>query len=268
MTIYSLYIYDRLCSTPSDPHTLLTHILSLRHCSCVYYQDWHRSKTLKAANEGMMLPGVAYQVLSHNEQAAIGTQRPRSDLSLSSGIVVAVNDEVPAAPAPVNTGLPFDEESKLVYGVVLSLRNMIRKLSGKYVHPRPIRLCLSRDAAVSPPRRAPQGRAVRQLPHLDVQAASVRDALGLQVRDAQRPARGLAALHPAPDLFGAVPGVRRAQPDHGHGLARARHRQRVLPHEHGSHGQGAQCVSIKMHDIWIYDMRHATEMAANLPKYV
>jgi hypothetical protein len=28
-------------------------------------------------------------------------------------------------------GLPFDEEAKLVYGVVLSLRNMAKKLAGK-----------------------------------------------------------------------------------------------------------------------------------------
>lgn len=30
-------------------------------------------------------------------------------------------------------GLPFDEEAKLVYGVVLSLRNMVKKLSGRCV---------------------------------------------------------------------------------------------------------------------------------------
>jgi len=30
--------------------------------------------------------------------------------------------------------LPFDEEAKLVYGVILSLRNMIRKLSGRDEH--------------------------------------------------------------------------------------------------------------------------------------
>ena len=29
--------------------------------------------------------------------------------------------------------MPFDEESKLVYGVVLSLRNMVKRLSGRYV---------------------------------------------------------------------------------------------------------------------------------------
>ena len=28
-------------------------------------------------------------------------------------------------------GLPFDEEAKLVYGVVMSLRNMVKKLSGR-----------------------------------------------------------------------------------------------------------------------------------------
>ncbi|KAL0566980.1 Trafficking protein particle complex subunit BET5 [Marasmius crinis-equi] len=30
-----------------------------------------------------------------------------------------------------STGLSFDEEAKLVYGVVLSLRNMIKKISGR-----------------------------------------------------------------------------------------------------------------------------------------
>ena len=34
-----------------------------------------------------------------------------------------------------STGLPFDEEAKLVYGVVISLRNMIKKISGRYVIP-------------------------------------------------------------------------------------------------------------------------------------
>ena len=41
-----------------------------------------------------------------------------------------------SAPAASNsTGLPFDEEAKLVYGVVISLRNMIKKISGRYVIP-------------------------------------------------------------------------------------------------------------------------------------
>jgi hypothetical protein len=34
-------------------------------------------------------------------------------------------------PAAHQRGLPFDEEAKLVYGVVMSLRHMIKKLSGR-----------------------------------------------------------------------------------------------------------------------------------------
>jgi len=52
---------------------------------------------------------------------------------------VAVNEnqqmsspqQTPIASKPATSVLPFDEEAKLVYGVVLSLRNMIRKLSGR-----------------------------------------------------------------------------------------------------------------------------------------
>jgi hypothetical protein len=38
------------------------------------------------------------------------------------------NDQTQASKNP---GLPFDEEAKLVYGVVFSLRNMVQKLAGK-----------------------------------------------------------------------------------------------------------------------------------------
>ena len=66
------------------------------------------------------------------------TASPRNTLNISSGIVVAVAE--PATPAPAATvattanmsALPFDEEAKLVYGVLISLRNMVKKLSGRY----------------------------------------------------------------------------------------------------------------------------------------
>ena len=51
------------------------------------------------------------------------TQHPNSSVS---GVGVQ-----PAVGGGQSTGLSFDEEAKLVYGVVLSLRNMIKKLSGK-----------------------------------------------------------------------------------------------------------------------------------------
>ncbi|EJD36047.1 snare-like protein [Auricularia subglabra TFB-10046 SS5] len=132
--IYSLYVFDR-------------------HCACIYYQDWHRAKRPRPAAEGMILAGVSRAVSVQNAGAA-GTQSafssPRNTLSSNSGIVLAVaNDGGPTLalsptreqppsplatqppPPPPMTALPFDEESKLVYGVLLSLRNMIKKLSGR-----------------------------------------------------------------------------------------------------------------------------------------
>ncbi|KAG8956214.1 TRAPP subunit bet5 [Tulasnella sp. 424] len=110
MTVYSLYIYDR-------------------HCQCVFYHDWQRVKKARPANEGIMLSHVS---------ASTDITSPRNTLSVSSGIVIASTDSAPPTPAiapPVSsanlTSLPFDEEAKLVYGVILSLRNMAKKLSGR-----------------------------------------------------------------------------------------------------------------------------------------
>ncbi|KAJ7045574.1 TRAPP complex subunit bet5 [Mycena alexandri] len=132
MTIHSLYIYDR-------------------HCICVYYQDWHRTRRPKPAVEGGILPAVS-QAVSPSPHLAntpgsvySGYGSPRNTLSSNTGVVVAVNDmlaqapptpllQAPPSPSPAtltSTGLAFDEEAKLVYGVILSLRNMVKKLSGR-----------------------------------------------------------------------------------------------------------------------------------------
>ena len=120
---------------------------SCRHCTCVYYQDWHRTNRPKPAVEGGILPGVS-QAVSHvastsaDVNPGLSFNSPRNTLSSTTGMVVAMNEnsnQVPTTPslslsaASNSTGLPFDEEAKLVYGVVISLRNMIKKISGRYV---------------------------------------------------------------------------------------------------------------------------------------
>jgi len=144
MTVYCLYIFDR-------------------HCNCVYYHDWqHRTKRPKRANEGgALLPGVSHALSppppSTSTSAPSSTSgtpfsSPRNTLTSTSGILVAFGDAsqtqspgtTPPPPPPLppppppsgaassaSAGLPFDEEAKLVYGVVLSLRNMVKRLSGR-----------------------------------------------------------------------------------------------------------------------------------------
>lgn len=96
----------------------------------MYYHDWQRVKKARPANEGVMLPNVAGKTVG----GAVAS--PRNTLNVTSGTVIAVHDApgaTTATPAPQAnlTTLPFDEEAKLVYGVVISLRNMAKKLSGR-----------------------------------------------------------------------------------------------------------------------------------------
>lgn len=128
MTINSLYIYDR-------------------HCTCVYYQDWHRTRRPKPAVEGGILPAVSQAISPQptldpttTTTSSSNFNSPRNTLSSSTGVVVATNSNPNEPPTPLlatnppgtsSTGLAFDEEAKLVYGVVISLRNMIKKLSGR-----------------------------------------------------------------------------------------------------------------------------------------
>ncbi|KAF4598565.1 TRAPP subunit bet5 [Pleurotus pulmonarius] len=122
----------------------------IRHCACVYYQDWHRTKRPRVAVEGGILPGVSQVIAPAKSMDASPAvpgstiSSPRNTLSSTSGVVVAVGDSAepqgnallqtnapPASSSVAPTGLPFDEEAKLVYGVILSLRNMVKKLSGR-----------------------------------------------------------------------------------------------------------------------------------------
>jgi hypothetical protein len=93
---------------------------------------------------------------------------PRNTLSSTTGLVVAVGEDPPVQNplehARSNT-LPFDEEAKLVYGVIISLRNMVKKLSGRYAFTSLFHPTLSDPVH--------KRRAVYQLSHLDIQTSLV-----------------------------------------------------------------------------------------------
>lgn len=102
----------------------------------MYYQDWNRSHRPKRASAAGLLPAVCREVSA--EPGSLPTYSPHNSLSATSGVVVVSIEEAANLPAPqastaatTSTGLPFDEETKLVYGVILSLRNMVQKLSGR-----------------------------------------------------------------------------------------------------------------------------------------
>lgn len=88
--------------------------------------------------EGNILPNVSRAVISSTTTDGPHERNPNL-LTTNSGVVVAVGE--PQTPMPGGNalqsqqkqGLPFDEEAKLVFGLILSLRSMIKKLSGKYV---------------------------------------------------------------------------------------------------------------------------------------
>jgi hypothetical protein len=55
-----------------------------------------------------------------------------NDATVQPPVTPLLQTPVPVPPVALSsTGLAFDEETKLVYGVILSLRNMIRKISGR-----------------------------------------------------------------------------------------------------------------------------------------
>jgi len=115
MTIFSLYIFDR-------------------HCDCVYYQDWHRTRSVRPPGAKNFRPGVHRLPLPPSVTNQPNGIQPRESIfsnRTSGSSTVAPNGVPNGTVGSPGRGLPFDEEAKLVYGVVLSLRNMVKKLSGR-----------------------------------------------------------------------------------------------------------------------------------------
>ncbi|KAF8929143.1 TRAPP subunit bet5 [Dissophora ornata] len=86
--IYNMYIFDR-------------------HCQCIYYHDWHRGHTGKNAFDQHSDPLASHPSGGGGGSTTTTTTMtdPRQGMNMS-----------------------LEEEGKLVYGVVYSLRNLVKKL--------------------------------------------------------------------------------------------------------------------------------------------
>jgi hypothetical protein len=140
MTIHNLYIFDR-------------------HCQCIYFQKWTHNN--KSASGNTNLTSSANGTSSNNNSSQLGNSSSRlgglattanssSRFSTSSAASSSNNVGVDTlirsgedntlqsqtgitqqSGLAAGSVISIEEEAKLVYGVVLSLRNFVRKLSGK-----------------------------------------------------------------------------------------------------------------------------------------
>ncbi|KAG2207732.1 hypothetical protein INT47_011852 [Mucor saturninus] len=130
MTIHNLYIFDR-------------------HCQCIYFQKWTHSKTNTNTNTATSNNGTSNNNSQlGNSNSRLGGLATSSRFSTSSAASSVADQSSPNANSLIRsednhqTGITqqsglaagsvisIEEEAKLVYGVVLSLRNFVRKLSG------------------------------------------------------------------------------------------------------------------------------------------
>ncbi|CEQ41948.1 SPOSA6832_03699, partial [Sporobolomyces salmonicolor] len=113
----SLYIYDR-------------------HCTCCFYADPSSSARPKPPGPST-LPNVLPPAPPSSDLARLSASSPGVGSELSGPTAAGAGRIAGAAAAqeqPASRGrLAFDEEAKLVYGVVFSLRNMVKKLSSRSV---------------------------------------------------------------------------------------------------------------------------------------
>ncbi|GAA5979106.1 hypothetical protein JCM11641_004975 [Rhodosporidiobolus odoratus] len=116
MVVYSLYIYDR-------------------HCTCCFYSDLGANSIRDPGPSTLpsVLPPSASTSSSLPSELAEERGHSVPDGAINSGGVTARDAPADRADraAKGKGRLAFDEEAKLVYGVVFSLRNMVNKLSSR-----------------------------------------------------------------------------------------------------------------------------------------
>ncbi|ORX44756.1 snare-like protein [Hesseltinella vesiculosa] len=114
MTIYNLYIFDR-------------------HCQCIYFQKWtHAPKGSASANTsqtGSRLGSRLSHSTTSSSEPMNTTQLSSHNQSIPEGALLTQQSGMAAG-----SMISMEEEAKLVYGVILSLRNFVRKLSSTSDH--------------------------------------------------------------------------------------------------------------------------------------
>lgn len=110
MQVYSLWVFDR-------------------HCEAIYHQDWSHLHQQGNASSFTSSLGATFQRVGGPSEGAKpelgGTLRPAGEA------LPGVSRNV-AQEGGEKSLLPFDQEAKLIYGVVYSLRNLVRKLGGRH----------------------------------------------------------------------------------------------------------------------------------------
>ncbi|KAJ2516668.1 TRAPP complex subunit bet5, partial [Coemansia sp. RSA 2049] len=110
--VYNLYIFDR-------------------HCQCIYYTEWNRPGSLLAADANVN----SHSKDSMRANQAIGGDNSRSTAAPDSQrpLVWPTGASSSAAQDTSDSlrNVAMEEEAKLVYGVVFSMRNIINKFNGK-----------------------------------------------------------------------------------------------------------------------------------------
>ena len=109
MTIYNLYIFNK-------------------HCNCIYFQEWNTVKPTNSRRGSTTTPPSQTQL----QQDKPITTLQASTIQMISTPSQAYKNNVTQSDIK-HIPKQVEEDSKLVYGIVFSLKNIINKLKPMYI---------------------------------------------------------------------------------------------------------------------------------------